>query len=394
MLIKKYVLYGTVITLFLISFFLASYISLLREGNMQLEFILNSTKLNEINKTIEIKSLMQQISHIHLDLFTRNLTLINITNFQFIINNDICNMATISLVVIIHSAPQNIKARDIIRESWGVPNMLNVVTRLVFLLGAPQDKEVQTQLDAENAAHKDLVQGQFSDTYANLSYKNIMGKLWVSEYCEQAEFVVKTDDDMFVDLYELYSITRWYINTTHYQRNRFLLCPVWRGLPILRDPTSKWYVSFKDIPKDEKAKEGEEFYPTSCAGWLYVTTPDTAMRLAAVAQTARFFWIDDVWVTGYLARELGIQHQDLSKYWTMKPGTILLYKSIQNPVIYHRDFISGPMDRDKSLSMALHRRARWCYLNKCFNNIYYQHPPENIEEMVNNQMINKFFPGT
>ena len=113
-----------------------------------------------------------------------------------------------------------------------------------------------------------------------------------------------------------------------------------------------------------------------------------------MARTARFFWIDDVWVTGYLARELGIEHQDLSKYWTMKPGTLLLYKSIQNPSIYHRDFISGPMDRDKSLSMALHRRARWCYLNKCFNNIYYPHPPVKIGEMVNSQMINKFFPGT
>ena len=30
-----------------------------------------------------------------------------------------------------------------------------------------------------------------------------MGNLWVSEFCEQAEFVVKTDDDQFVDLYEV-----------------------------------------------------------------------------------------------------------------------------------------------------------------------------------------------
>ena len=153
-----------------------------------------------------------------------------------------------------------------IRESWGVPNMLNVETRLVFLLGAPLDEEAQRHIEAENAAHKDLVQGEFSDTYANLSYKNIMGKLWVSEYCEQAEFVVKTDDDMYVDLYEGYSITRGYITTTHYQRNRFLLCPVWRGLPILRDPSSKWYVSYADIAKDEWAKEGQEFYPAFCSG--------------------------------------------------------------------------------------------------------------------------------
>ena len=30
-----------------------------------------------------------------------------------------------------------------------------------------------------------------------------MGNLWAAEFCEQAEFVVKTDDDMFIDLYEV-----------------------------------------------------------------------------------------------------------------------------------------------------------------------------------------------
>ena len=50
--------------------------------------------------------------------------------------------------------------------------------------------------------------GDFLDTYHNLSYKSIMGKLWVSEFCEQADFVVKTDDDMFIDLYATYFFTR------------------------------------------------------------------------------------------------------------------------------------------------------------------------------------------
>ena len=47
-----------------------------------------------------------------------------------------------------------------------------------------------------------------------------MGKLWVSEFCEQAEFVVKTDDDMYVDLFEMYSLTRGYLNNLQYQTNR------------------------------------------------------------------------------------------------------------------------------------------------------------------------------
>ena len=33
-----------------------------------------------------------------------------------------------------------------------------------------------------------------------------------------------------------------------------------------------------------------------CSGWLYVTTPETAYRLAQAAQGPSLFWIDDVWV--------------------------------------------------------------------------------------------------
>ena len=31
--------------------------------------------------------------------------------------------------------------------------------------------------------------------FRNLTYKNLMGKLWVASFCSQAELIVKTDDD-------------------------------------------------------------------------------------------------------------------------------------------------------------------------------------------------------
>ena len=92
---------------------------------------------------------------------------------------------------------------------------------------------MQENIAKENEEHHDIVQGDFLDTYRNLSYKNIMGKLWVSQFCEQAEFVVKTDDDQYVDLYEALVLAGRYSKSVHYVRNRLLLCPVWRGLPIL-----------------------------------------------------------------------------------------------------------------------------------------------------------------
>ena len=62
---------------------------------------------------------------------------------------------------------------------------------------------MQKILEEENGIHNDLVQGDFLDTYHNLSYKAVMGYMWVAEFCSQADFVVKTDDDLFVDLYEV-----------------------------------------------------------------------------------------------------------------------------------------------------------------------------------------------
>ena len=40
----------------------------------------------------------------------------------------------------------------------------------------------------------------------NLSYKAILGHYWISSYCHEAELVVKSDDDFFVDLPMLRSL--------------------------------------------------------------------------------------------------------------------------------------------------------------------------------------------
>ena len=88
-------------------------------------------------------------------------------------------------------------------------------------IGKGEDKALQKQINKESEKHGDIIQGDFLDTYHNLSFKEVMGNLWVSEFCEQAEFVVKTDDDQFVDLYEVYILTRTYLNSSHYATNRY-----------------------------------------------------------------------------------------------------------------------------------------------------------------------------
>ena len=42
------------------------------------------------------------------------------------------------------------------------------------------------------------------DTYHNLTLKTVMGLKWTSIFCPQARFVMKTDDDIFVNLSDLH----------------------------------------------------------------------------------------------------------------------------------------------------------------------------------------------
>ena len=260
------------------------------------------------------------------------------------------------------------------RDTWGTARTSEIQSKLVFLLGMPQDSKLQPILEQENKEYHDIVQGGFYDTYRNLSYKNIMGKLWASQFCSQAEFVVKTDDDVFVDLYEVFALTRKYMNTSHFKKDSFLLCPVWINMQIERDPASKWFVPYDTIEK----RKGLDVYIKYCSGWIYITTPGTAGLLAEVAKTTKFFWIDDAWVTGYLADILGIEHQDMMKYFTANAEALLLQKTLQSPETHNKDYISGPMMRNKELSYTLTEKAKWCFEHNCLNDIYLY---ENLKNM-------------
>ena len=214
--------------------------------------------------------------HPHTNLHPDDLTLIDIHPFTIEINQDICNVSDIALVTIIHSAVKNNDARRIIRDTWGNPKIPGVNTRLVFLVGQSDEPDKEAELKEEAYQFNDIIQGGFHDSYRNLSYKSIFGKLWVSEFCEQAEFVVKTDDDMFIDLYATYHITRQYLEHPKYLGNEFILCPKWYGMGIIRDPESKSYVSYEEISKEEAPTNG---FPTYCTGWIYILNPGTARRL-------------------------------------------------------------------------------------------------------------------
>jgi len=257
-----------------------------------------------------------------------------------------------------------------IRSTWTKTNSQDFRVQLVFLLGKSPSLAAQVQIERENNEFNDIVQGDFVDSYRNLSYKSIMANTWVSHFCRQAEFVLKVDDDMFVDMYELFVFTRQFLKTNPYINSSFLVCPVAQGGSPNRDPNTKWYVSYEDLSKSENGTN-DVVYPPYCSGNIHLTNLGTAAKLVRAAESSKPLPIEDVWVTGYLAQKLGIQHFDIWDLHSLSDSVLLLQKIKQNTEEHTKDFLCGLINRDFELSLALTKKAEWCYNVKCNNSFYY-----------------------
>ncbi|KAL4134728.1 hypothetical protein QTP88_006450 [Uroleucon formosanum] len=65
------------------------------------------------------------------------------------------------------------------------------------------ERAVQRVLGQEYGRYVDLVQCQSRDTYTNLTLKSIAVLEWTRQYCPWARYLLKTDDDVFIDVRKL-----------------------------------------------------------------------------------------------------------------------------------------------------------------------------------------------
>ena len=72
----------------------------------------------------------------------------------------------------------------------------------MFLVGQAKDGPQEKHLEAERSMYSDLIRGAQRETYQNLTLKTQMGLEWAAKYCD-FQFVMKTDDDVFVNPYRL-----------------------------------------------------------------------------------------------------------------------------------------------------------------------------------------------
>ncbi|KAF1401152.1 Beta-1,3-galactosyltransferase 4, partial [Spheniscus humboldti] len=95
----------------------------------------------------------------------------------------------------------------------------------------------QAALREEALRHGDLLQGAFADTYANLTRKTLLLLRWAAARCPAAPFLLKADDDVFVNLPALTT----YLASLRHPRRLYLGRVHWWVRPD-RDPRGRHHV--------------------------------------------------------------------------------------------------------------------------------------------------------
>ena len=183
--------------------------------------------------------------------------LLDLKDFQFVLSPSRSTCSDkLYFLVLVHSKPDNFKERELIRQTWGsVHKVQGWEVRTVFLLGQytqsrseaksvgsdindglmvhrgsqnslksrslhenaffksdPYDSELYKAdstdklVKLESDLHDDIIQGNFDDTSRNLTYKHVMGYKWVEDHClNPPKFVLKSDDDVFIEMYHLFN---------------------------------------------------------------------------------------------------------------------------------------------------------------------------------------------
>lgn len=90
---------------------------------------------------------------------------------------------------------------------------------ILFVLNDPVDV-------AQSKLLKDIAQGNSLDTYRNLTYKTIMCLKYAKCHCKNAKYVLKVDDDLFVNVPQMISFLENDLEPLHPIIENFLMCSV------------------------------------------------------------------------------------------------------------------------------------------------------------------------
>ncbi|XP_023950664.2 beta-1,3-galactosyltransferase 5 [Bicyclus anynana] len=211
--------------------------------------------------------------------------------------------AHLRLLILVTSAPSHSTARDAVRLTWGHYAARRDVA-MAFVLGSPPES-MRAALEAEDSLYGDLVVGRSLDSYSNLTLKTLSMLEWADTYCPRVARLLKTDDDMFINVPRLLRFVAAHENST-----RTIWGKVVRKSLPKRTTKSKYYVSPLQFPG--------KVFPDFATGPAYLMTSDVIRPLLEAAPNEPYLRLEDVFITGVLGARLGMKRQHAAEFYNKK----------------------------------------------------------------------------
>jgi len=190
-----------------------------------------------------------------------------------------------------------------IRQTWGHYHQRSDVG-IAFLLGRTLDQTDST-IAKEFELYSDIIQANIIDSYTNLTLKSVAMLEWVDNYCNQAKFILKTDDDMFINIPKLLNFL-----TKHSKDKRKIFGRLARKWKPIRNKSSKYFVSTQQYR--------HALFPDFTTGPAYLMTNDVIHDLYITALDKTYLKLEDVYTTGIVAQDNKIQRQHVNEFYNKR----------------------------------------------------------------------------
>ena len=243
-------------------------------------------------------------------------------------NRNVCSSFDPHALIFAISKSVNFGSRDAIRRTWGhlqhiqaVKRFAHLRVKLLFLVDV--DEAHLTSVKLEQSIFEDLVQVRLPQHYTLSTHRDMAILHWTETYCPQALLTVKTDDDVFLNIYALaHALAHILPNVTDHS-------PGSRCEDAARpDPSAAIYgVKIRRAQvvrhSSDAVLEGSRYivtqdeypcryYPDYMSGFGYIVSRAARLKLlCAFMRLEKSFPMSDVFVTGVLAEYMGIGKQHL-----------------------------------------------------------------------------------
>lgn len=205
--------------------------------------------------------------------------------------------ANVFLLLVIKSSPSNYERRQVLRQTWAKERLHNGVwIRRIFISATTdtgfQKRRLNKLLKVEQRQYNDILQWDFSDSFFNLTLKQILFLEWMDRNCPHARFLFNGDDDVFAhtgNMIEYLQSLKDNDGSKHLFTGHLI-----QGVGPIRIPESKYFIPVQ--------VEESESYPPYLGGGGFLLSGYTASVIYKMSQTITILPIDDVYMGMCLAK--------------------------------------------------------------------------------------------